>query len=520
MHEYTHPFCRGKLLPLLSQISTGIIEDKETREIMDLAVETLAQGLENVKRVGLTIFNKESGAVFLESAWGYTEEEITRGIYKLGEGITGWTAQSGLPIIIPQVSKNPNFLNRTGARDPEESKDLAFLCVPIKMGSRVLGTISLERKASGSYSLAQDQEVLSVIAAMIAQTVELHQARDEENTRLRRENLRLQEQLKSAFHPSHIIGNSAPMRQVFGLLEKVYGKTTPVLILGETGTGKEVIASALHYNSPRASGPFVKFNCAALPESLAESELFGHEKGAFTGAVATRKGKFEEADGGTIFLDEVGELTLPIQAKLLRILQQRELERVGSNKTLSVDIRLIAATNRDLPTQIKEGKFREDLYYRLNIFPITLPPLRERGSDLLLLADFFVEKYAKLHNPTVRRISTPAIELLSSYHWPGNVRELENVIERAVILADDGVIHGYHLPPSLQSAESSGTRYTGTLDSMLEKVEKEMMVEAMKVSKGNMAQAARELGLTERVMALRMKKHNLDWHLYRGIQGS
>ncbi len=517
MHEYSHPFCRGKLVPLLSQISQALIQEMSTREIMDLAVSTLFEGLENVKRVGLTIFNRETGSVFLESAAGYTDEERQKGIYRLGEGVTGWTVQSGLPIIIPQISKDTNFLNRTGARTPEDIKDLAFLCVPVKMGSQVLGTLSLERTTAGSYSLTQDQEVLFVIAAMIAQSVELHQARDEENTKLRRENSRLQEQLKNTFHPSHIIGNSTPMRQVFGYLEKVYNKTTPVLILGETGVGKEVVASALHYNSPRASGPFIKFNCAALPENLADSELFGHEKGSFTGAVAMRKGRFEEADGGSIFLDEVGELTLPIQAKLLRVLQQRELERVGGNKTICVDIRLIAATNRDLPTMIKNGQFREDLFYRLNIFPITLPPLRERGSDLLLLADFFVEKYSKAHNPAVRRISTPAIELLSTYHWPGNVRELENVIERAVILADDGVIHAYNLPPSLQSAESSGTRYTGTLETMLEKVEKEMLVESVKSSQGNMAQAARDLGLTERVMALRMKKYNLDWHLYRGV---
>lgn len=517
MHEYSHPFCRGKLLPLLSRISQGAIAENTTKEILDLAVDVLATGLENVQRVGLTIFNRETGSVSLESASGYSEEERQKGIYRLGEGITGWTAQSGLPIIIPQVSKDPHFLNRTGARTPEEVKDLAFICVPVKMGSKVLGTLSLERKSAGSYSLAQDQEVLFVIAAIIAQHLELHQARDEENTKLRRENSRLLEQLQTSFHPSHIIGNSAPMRQVFTYLEKVYDKATPVLILGETGTGKELVASALHFNSPRAQGPFIKFNCAALPESLAETELFGHEKGAFTGAVTTRKGRFEEADGGTIFLDEVGELSLAIQAKLLRVLQQRELERVGGNKTISVDIRIITATNRDLAALIKEGKFREDLYYRLNIFPVTLPPLRERGSDLLLLADHFVEKHAKLYNAPVRRISTPAIELLSAYHWPGNVRELENVIERAVILAEDGVIHGFNLPPTLQSAESSGTRYAGTLETMLDKVEREMLVEALKSGQGNMAQASRELGLTERVMALRMKKHNLDWHLYRGV---
>jgi Nif-specific regulatory protein len=276
------------------------------------------------------------------------------------------------------------------------------------------------------------------------------------------------------------------------------------------------VAQALHFQSPQAEGPFVKFNCAAVPENLAESELFGHEKGSFTGAVAQRIGKFEEADGGTLFMDEIGELSLSVQAKLLRVLQNQEFERVGSNRTIKVDIRLIAATNRDLPRMIRDGQFREDLYYRLNVFPITLPPLRERGSDIVLLADFFVGKYSERYGGKVKRISSPAIEMLLLYHWPGNVRELENVLERAIILAsDEGVIREYHLPPSLQTAESSSTPYTGTLDHRLDQMERECLVESIKTTRGNMAQAARELGMTERLMALRLKKHKLDYRLYR-----
>jgi Nif-specific regulatory protein len=262
--------------------------------------------------------------------------------------------------------------------------------------------------------------------------------------------------------------------------------------------------------------PFIRFNCASLPENLAESELFGHEKGSFTGAIARRTGRFEEADGGTLFMDEVGELSLSVQAKLLRILATQQFERVGGNQTLTVNVRIIAATNRDLPKMIAEGLFREDLYYRLHVFPLLMPPLRERGSDILLLADHFIEKYAKQHDISVRRISTPAIDALVQYHWPGNVRELENVMERAVLLAEDeGIIHSYHLPPSLQTGLTSNTVYHGTLEKKLCQMEREIIIEAIKANEGKMSAAARELGITERIMALRIQKYNIDFRAYR-----
>jgi len=287
------------------------------------------------------------------------------------------------------------------------------------------------------------------------------------------------------------------------------------LILGESGVGKELVASAIHYNSPVAEGPFVQFNCAALPENLIESELFGHEKGAFTGASNFRKGRFEDADGGTIFLDEVGELSLPMQAKLLRVLQERSFERVGGNSTVKVDIRILAATNRDLGAMVAAGTFRSDLYYRLYVVPILIPALRERGGDIVALADHFVAKYSRENGKDVKRISTPALDLLTTYHWPGNVRELENVIERAVLVADDEVIHGYNLPPSLQSAKITGTTYQGSLESKLNAVEYEMLVESLKNNKGNMTSAARDLGLTKRMMGIRMGKFHIDYRNFR-----
>jgi Nif-specific regulatory protein len=314
---------------------------------------------------------------------------------------------------------------------------------------------------------------------------------------------------------SEIIGTSNAMRGVYEMLSQVAPSDATVLITGESGTGKELIAAELHRLSRRAGQALVKINCAALPESIIESELFGHEKGAFTGAVKERKGRFEMAHKGTIFLDEIAELSPQIQVKLLRVLQERELERVGGTETIKVDVRLITATNRNLEEAVHAGRFREDLFYRLNVFPLHVPPLRERKTDLVLLADYFAEKYAEKNGKLIKRISTPALDLLTSYSWPGNVRELENCIERAVILSTDTVIHSYNLPPSLQSASSTNTEPTTTLEAALSRLEKEMIVEALKIADGNMASAARSLGVTERQMGLRVHHYGINWRLYR-----
>jgi Nif-specific regulatory protein len=290
----------------------------------------------------------------------------------------------------------------------------------------------------------------------------------------------------------------------------VAGSNTTVLIRGESGTGKELVAQAIHLHSPRAKKPFIKVNCAALPETLVESELFGYERGAFTGAVQRKKGRFELANGGTLFLDEIGELSPATQVKLLRVLQEREFERVGGTEPVPVDVRVIAATNRDLEKALADAGFREDLYYRLNVFPIFIPPLRSRKADVLPLADHFVEKYAREQGKNIRRISTPAIDLLSSYHWPGNVRELENTIERAVLLADEEVIHGYHLPPTLQTADATGTVVSTSLDGAVGAFERSLIEDALKTALGNRSRAARLLGTTQRVVSYKVKKYGID----------
>jgi len=319
----------------------------------------------------------------------------------------------------------------------------------------------------------------------------------------------------SAFALERLIGASQAMEQVRAFIAQVAHSQGTVLITGESGTGKEIAARAIHGLSGRAGGPFVAVNCAALPEALIESELFGHERGAFTGALNRRLGRFELAAGGTILLDEVAELPLALQAKLLRVLQERTFERVGGSTSIGTDARVIAATNRDLEREVVEGRFRPDLYWRLNVLPLRMPPLRERGGDVVILADHFVVKHAASSGRPVCRISTPALDLLTSYHWPGNVRELENAIERAVLLSTDGAVHSYHLPPSLQSAASTGTGPSSTLDAALARLEMELLVEALKMEAGNAAAAARRLGITERRMGLALKRFGIDWRRFR-----
>ena len=356
---------------------------------------------------------------------------------------------------------------------------------------------------------------MTVIAGLIARTVTKLEALNREREGLRKENEMLALALGKKFSTSSIVGNSNKMKEVFYLINQVSHSTATVMIRGESGTGKELVATAIHFNSPRAKGPFVKVNCAALPASLIESELFGHTKGAFTGAVKDKPGRFEMASGGTLFLDEIGSITLEAQAKLLRVLQEREVERVGDIRTRPVDVRVLTATNRDLETGMQEGEFREDLYYRLNVFPIFMPPLRERPTDILLLADHFVEKYARQHKKDVRRLSTTAIDALMSYHWPGNVRELENCIERAVLLTNEQVIHSYHLPPTLQMAEKPSKPVSTSLADILANVEKDLIADSLKSARGNMAQAARLLQTTERVIRYKVSKYDINPKRFR-----
>jgi Nif-specific regulatory protein len=505
--------CRIQAWPSLHEMSQVIAESADLSHTVQILLQIMEKHM-GVVRGTVSLCDRQAGTVYIHESFGLTEEEEARGIYRFGEGITGKVVESGQAMVVPRIGDDKDFLNMTRTHT-EQDNDLSFLCVPIKRGNKVLGTISAERMYDNDILLKLDTELMGIVASMMAQAVELYLIENVEKVSLLNENRRLQNALKDRFRPSNIIGNSKGMLEVYALVEKVAKTKTTVLILGESGVGKELVANAIHYSGLGQEAPLIQFNCAAIPENLVESELFGHEKGSFTGATNFRKGRFEEADGGTIFLDEVGDLPLPAQAKLLRVLQEKTLERVGSNKAIKVDIRIVAATNRDLTEMVKERTFREDLYYRLNVFPITIPPLRDRDSDVIALADFFVARYAKECKKDVKRISTPALNMLMSYHWPGNVRELENVIERATILSEGGVIHGYDLPPSLQTPVLSGTVQKGGLSARLGAIEYEMIVDALKTQDGNMTEAARELGLTRRILTLRMEKFGINYKDFR-----
>jgi len=515
-HTSTEQRVKGTIsdLPLLFEISQTLDRSLDLRDELGPVLKTIARHT-GMLRGTITLVNRETGELYIEAAHGLTGEELERGRYRPGEGVVGQVVQGGRPMIIPRISQEPLFLNRTRARKNAGKNDISYICVPIKLENQVIGALSADRLFLEDVMLEEDLRLMTIIASMIANAVRLRQEYQQERNRLLEENSRLQNELQEKFRPANMIGKSSGMQGVFDLIAQVAPSDATVLIRGESGVGKELVAHSLHYNSKRAAKPFVRVNCAALPESVIESELFGHEKGAFTGATQQRKGRFELAHGGTIFLDEIGDLSPHTQVRLLRILQEREFERVGGTETLKIDVRVITATNRDLERAIEDGGFRRDLYYRLNVFPIHIPPLRERRTDILELANFFVEKYSKANHKYVRRISTPAIDMLISYHWPGNVRELENVVERAVLLTTDDVVHGHHLPPTLQTAEASNTRMKGTLEETMFRVEHEMLVEALKNAKGNKAQAARELGITERLMGLRVRRHGIEPRSFR-----
>jgi Nif-specific regulatory protein len=414
---------------------------------------------------------------------------------------------------VPQVSKEPLFLYRTRKRSPDTEE--SFICVPIKERRKTVGALSITYPYKQNRNYEDSVQLLTIVTSMIAQSLRLAQLVEQERAQLQDENALLKRELQQKYDFRNIVGTSKEMRDVYEQIAQVAPSGATVLIRGESGTGKELVAHAIHYNSPRSSKPFVKVNCAALPESLIESELFGHEKGAFTGAVARKRGRFELAEGGTLFLDEIGDLSPAMQVKLLRALQEREFERVGGTETIKVNVRLITATNVDLEQAVSDGRFRSDLYYRLNVFSIYLPPLRERKTDILLLADHFLEKYGRQNGKRIKRISTPAIDMLMSYHWPGNVRELENVVERATLVCEGNVIHGYQLPPTLQTAEGSGTVTKMSLDQAVNAFEKDLIQDALKTTRGNRARAARLLDTTERILGYKVKKYEIDCRRFR-----
>lgn len=494
----------------ISQALNALDLEKSLFNVLNI----LSESMEMVRGT-ISILNPLSNEINIEVAHGITRSAMRKGKYKLGEGITGKVIQTGRAVSIPKISEEPGFLDRTASRKKKEELEHSFICVPVKKGKQVIGAVSVDKPYDKNYSLAEGKKLMSVVATMIAnQVINLEKIRIEQEN-LRKENLRLRSELETKYKFTNIVGNSNKMREVFQMISQVSKSTATVLVRGESGTGKELVANSIHYNSKRSKQPFVKVNCAALPANLIESELFGHEKGSFTGAVKQKIGKFELANRGSLFLDEIGSVDLEVQVKLLRVLQEKEFERVGGHKTIKCDVRIIAATNKNLEGAVDDESFRGDLYYRLNVFPIYMPPLKERKTDVLLLADYFLEIYSNENAKEIKRFSTPAIDMLMAYHWPGNVRELENCIERAVLLCEEGVIHSYHLPPTLQTGKESGTLPTRTLEDAVGNVEREMLVDSLKNTRGNVRLAAEMLGTTVRKFSYKAEKFGIHYRDYR-----
>jgi Nif-specific regulatory protein len=499
---------------LLYEISQALNEHLELKKSLYKVLDILSNSMK-MERGAISILDPLRNEINIEVAHGISKQAMERVKYKMGEGITGRVIETGKALAIPKISEEPLFLNRTASRKMKIKQEISFICVPVKKGKQVIGAFSVDKPYDEAYSLKGGKKLMSVIATMIAQHVINLETIRLEKDQLREENRRLRNELENKYRITDIIGNSNKMREVYQMISQVSKSNATVLVRGESGTGKELVANSIHYNSLRAQGPFVKVNCAALPANLIESELFGHEKGAFTGAIRKKLGKFEMAHKGTIFLDEIGSIDLEVQVRLLRVLQEKEFERVGGHGTIKIDVRIIASTNKNLEDAVENESFRGDLYYRLNVFPIYMPPLRERKTDILLLADYFLEKYAKENGKSIKRFSTPSIDMLIDYHWPGNVRELENCIERAVLLCEEGVVHSYNLPPTLQTGTESGTIPTHSLEEAVSKLEKEMLVDALKNTRGNVSQAADMLKTTVRKFAYKAKRYSVDYRDYR-----
>jgi Nif-specific regulatory protein len=456
------------------------------------------------------LLDQVSRELRIVAAYGLSREEIQRGKYRIGEGIVGRVIESGQPMFVPNIGEEPKFLNRTASR-PQKS-GVSFLCIPIELDGVTLGVISVDRIYTEERgNVDDDLRVLSIVASFLGQFVKLW----ENFRKTEKECGDLRSQLKEKFSLSNIIGQSPAFQQVLKAVRKVATTDTTVLLLGESGTGKELIAHTLHYQSHRSGEPFVAVNLAALPENLIEAELFGVEKGAYTGATARRIGRFEMADGGTIFLDEIGELPLNLQVKLLRVLQERTFERIGSSSSVTVNVRVVTATNRNLLQEIAKGCFREDLYWRLNVVPIVLPPLRQRSEDVPLLLDFYVDKLNRLYSRQIQ-LSESAVKRLTEYAWPGNVRELANMVERMIIMAEGDWVTEDDLPFNAAARavptpiQEQISCVPEDLGSEVERLERMHIIQALRQNKGIQQKASRVLGITPRQLGYRIKKYKID----------
>ncbi|PJE01705.1 MAG: transcriptional regulator [Leptospira sp.] len=530
---------KTKIQATLIEISKVVTSSLDINEVFSSIMNLLDKSLK-LEKGTIVLFNKEQDILKIVAASGLTSDEMERGTYQIGEGITGKVFETSEPVIIESVGNDPNFLNRVGylSHFNIENSDLALIAVPIISDQGKLGVVSVFLDNHKHMDLKSYLDFLLVVASIISQTIKINKLVDEAKKEISRENIQLKRELKNKYRFGSLIGKASNMEKLFEKIQIVADSRASILITGESGTGKEMIASSIHYNSSRSENPFVKINCAAIPENLLESELFGHKKGSFTGAVADKKGKFELADTGTIFLDEIGEMDLNLQSKLLRVLQEREIEAVGSVKTKKIDVRIIAATNANLEDLIAQKKFRPDLYYRLNVVNLHTPALRDRTEDIPLLINHFIEKYTKDNSKEIRGLTRDAIKILLKYNWPGNVRELENVIERAVVLSQGDTLDVEDFseisekmvtpeirqePISSDSSElvdvSSGTFSSSHLDTLdgrameaiVNEVEARMIQYAMKKFRYTKTRVAKFLGINRNTLDKKIKELNIEY---------
>ena len=494
---------KNRELTAILEVSRVLTTSFYLEKNLSSAMSALGSLLE-MQRGCVFLLDPLSGELRIVAAHGLTKENIEKGKYRIGEGIVGRVLEKKIPMVISNIGKEPLFLNKTGSRP--EKDGISFLCVPIEFKNEALGVLSVDRIYSKELGgVDDDLRVLKIVASLIAQFIKLWGSYE----KIEKEKEGLKRELKGKYKIENIIGQSDKMQEVFEEVHRVAPSKTTVLLRGESGTGKELIAKAIHYMSPRNKGPFIKFNCASIPEGLLESELFGHEKGAFTGAISSRKGRFELADGGTIFLDEIGDLPATLQPKILRVLQEKEFEKVGSEKTIKVNVRVIAATSRNLEKLVSQDKFREDLYYRLNVIPILLPPLKERGEDIPILIEYFLKKFNKENNRAVV-LDNNALQVLLNYDWPGNVRELENTIERLVVMSRSDKITASDLPIPLGIKLIKSQVESTSLTSDIEDIEKINILNALEKTGWVQAKAARLLGITPRQIGYKIKKYGIE----------
>ncbi len=490
----------------VSKVLSGSLNLEETVPY----VLRLLKKLMGFDRVTLTLYDPSTDQIVVRAT---SSGSFPKEGFKKGEGITGKVWKHGVPIVVPDISQEPEFLNKLWKRKNLKGKKIAFIAVPIKVGGKVVGVLSADRELSKKDSLDDYTRFLNMIATLVANAFSLERKVEEERRTLEDEKRALEAELRRVYEKLHvegIVGRSREIMEVLDLIHRVAPTNATVLLRGESGVGKELFARAIHFLSPRADKPFVAVNCGAIPETLLEAELFGYEKGAFTGAYSSKKGKFELAQGGTIFLDEIGELPLHLQVKLLRVLQEKEIERLGGTKPIKVDVRIVAATNRDLERMVAEGKFREDLYYRLSVIPIFIPPLRERREDIPVLVQHFLDRFNREYSKEVK-VSPEVMEAFLRYEWRGNVRELQNVLERMVILDTDGLLTLEDLPPEIRRSERKEPRPVPvpTNGESIWDVEKRLIERALEESGFVIKEAAKRLGMTPRQVSYRIKKYGI-----------